>query len=223
MPFTIPAEVYIEFEEALGTEKAKKIVKAFETIIDAEIVNKWAQTKFELRDELLKEFVTKKEFETKIESLRAELSSKIESARTELKSEIESVKTELDSKIESVRAELDSKIESVRAELGSKIELVKTELDSKIESVRVELTSKIDTSLGKTKTEIREDFLKEFVTKNEFETKINSLKIELSKEIENAVLKIEKRFTILFLVLLFTVIFLNRGALEFILKILKVI
>ncbi len=190
MPFTIPAEVYIEFEEALGAEKAKKIVKAFETIIDAEIVNKWAQTKFELRDELLKEFVTKKEFETKIESLRAELSSKIESARTELKSEIE---------------------------------LVKTELDSKIESVRVELTSKIDTSLGKTKTEIREDFLKEFVTKNEFETKINSLKIELSKEIENAVLKIEKRFTILFLVLLFTVIFLNRGALEFILKILKVI
>jgi hypothetical protein len=44
MPFTIPAEVYI------GAEKAKKIVKAFETIIDAEIVNKWAQTKFELRD-----------------------------------------------------------------------------------------------------------------------------------------------------------------------------
>lgn len=96
MPFTIPAEVYI------GAEKAKKIVKAFETIIDAEIVNKWAQT--------LKEFVTKKEFETKIESVR----------------------------------------------------------------------------------------------------------IELSKEIENAVLKIEKR-------LLFAVIFLNRGALEFILKILKVI
>jgi HD-GYP domain-containing protein (c-di-GMP phosphodiesterase class II) len=128
MPFTIPAEVYIEFEEALGAEKAKKIVKAFETIIDAEIANKWAQTKFELRDKLLKEFVTKKEFETKIESLRAELSSKIESVR-----------------------------------------------------------------------------------------------IELSKEIENAVLKIEKRFTILFLVLLFAVIFLNRGALEFILKILKVI
>jgi hypothetical protein len=104
MPFTIPAEVYI------GAEKAKKIVKVFETIIDAEIVNKWAQTKFELRDELLKEFVTMKEFETKIESVR----------------------------------------------------------------------------------------------------------IELSKEIENAVLKIEKR-------LLFAVIFLNRGALEFILKILKVI
>ena len=122
MPFTIPAEVYI------GAEKAKKIVKAFETIIDAEIVNKWVQTKFELRDEILKEFVTKKEFETKIESLRAELSSKIESVR-----------------------------------------------------------------------------------------------IELSKEIENAVLKIEKRFTILFLVLLFAVIFINRGALEFILKILKVI
>lgn len=50
----------------------------------------------------------------------------------------------------------------------------------------------------------------------EFETKIESVRIELSKEIENAVLKIEKR-------LLFAVIFLNRGALEFILKILKVI
>jgi HD-GYP domain-containing protein (c-di-GMP phosphodiesterase class II) len=112
----------------LELKRRKKIVKAFETIIDAEIVNKWAQRKFELRDEILKEFVTKKEFETKIESLRAELSSKIESVR-----------------------------------------------------------------------------------------------IELSKEIENAVLKIEKRFTILFLVLLFAVIFLNRGALEFILKILKVI
>jgi hypothetical protein len=93
MPFTIPAEVYI------GAEEAKKIVKVFETIIDAEIVNKWAQTKFELRDELLKEFVTKKEFETKIESLRAELSSKIESVRIELSKEIENAVLKIEKRL----------------------------------------------------------------------------------------------------------------------------
>ncbi len=139
MPFTIPAEVYIEFEEVLGSERARRIIKAFENVLDAEISNKWSQTKFELRDELLKDFVTKTEFETKIDSVR----------------------TELITRIESVRDELNARIESVR--------------------------------------------------------------VELRKEIENMVLRLERRFTILFLILLFVIIFLNHDALEFVLKILKLI
>ncbi len=139
MPFTIPAEVYIEFEEVFGKERAKRIIKAFESMIDTEIVNKWAQTKFELRDELLKDLVTKVEFEARIGSLRDELTTKNES----------------------LRAELTEKIESVR--------------------------------------------------------------VELRKEIENAFVKLEKRFTIMFLILLFAIIFLNRDALEFILKLLRLI
>ncbi len=150
MPFMIPAELYIEFEEVFGKERAKRIVKAFESMIDTEIVNKWAQTKFELRDELLKDLVTKVEFEARIGSLRDELTTKNE---------------------------------SLRAELTEKIESVRNELTAKIESVRV----------------------------------------ELRKEIENAFVKLEKRFTIMFLILLFAIIFLNREALEFILKLLKLI
>ncbi|CUS97695.1 hypothetical protein [Candidatus Chrysopegis kryptomonas] len=142
MPITIPAEVYIEFEEALGSERAKKIVLALEKVIDYEIVNKWSQTKFELRDELLKEIATKKE----LDALRGEIYAKIES---------------IDSKIDSVKNELNSRIESVR--------------------------------------------------------------VELRKEIENMALKLERRFTILFIILLFTIILLNRDALEFILKLLKLI
>ncbi|CUS97691.1 hypothetical protein [Candidatus Chrysopegis kryptomonas] len=153
MPITIPAEVYIEFEEALGSERAKKIVLALEKVIDYEIVNKWSQTKFELRDELLKEIATKKE----LDALRGEIYAKIES--------------------------IDSKIDSVKNELNSRIESVRDELNSRIESVRV----------------------------------------ELRKEIENMALKLERRFTILFLILLFTIILLNRDALEFILKLLKLI
>ncbi len=161
MPFMIPAEVYIEFEEVFGKERAKRIIKAFESMIDTEIVNKWAQTKFELRDELLKDLVTKVEFEARIGSLRDELTTKNESLRAELTEKIESVRNELTTKIESVRSELTEKIESVR--------------------------------------------------------------VELRKEIENAFVKLEKRFTIMFLILLFAMIFLNRDALEFILKLLKLI
>ncbi len=142
MPITIPAEVYIEFEEALGSERAKKIVLALEKVIDYEIVNKWSQTKFELRDELLKEIATKKE----LDALRGEIYAKIES---------------IDAKIDSVKNELNSRIESVR--------------------------------------------------------------VELRKEIENMAPKLERRFTILFLILLFAIILLNRDALEFILKLLKLI
>ncbi len=124
MPFTIPAEVYIEFEEVFGKERAQRIIKAFETMIDTEIANKWSQTKFELRDELLKDLVTKVEFEAKIraleariETLRDELIARNESLRAELMEKTESVKNELTVKIESVRGELTEKIESVRVEL----------------------------------------------------------------------------------------------------------
>ncbi len=68
----------------------------------------------------------------------------------------------------------------------------------------------------------------ELTTKNEslraeLIEKIESVRVELRKEIENAFVKLEKRFTIMFLILLFAIIFLNREALEFILKLLKLI
>ncbi|CUU08686.1 hypothetical protein JGI1_02145, partial [Candidatus Thermokryptus mobilis] len=87
MAVTIPIEIYEVFEEAFGMEKAKKIVKSLETVIGAEIDNKWYQTKTELKEELLKEVATKKDIEileAKIENMRSNLEAKIESMRSEL-------------------------------------------------------------------------------------------------------------------------------------------
>jgi len=47
---------------------------------------------------------------------------------------------------------------------------------------------------------------------------MRTLKTELEAKIENEILKLDRKFTILFLILLFAIIFLNKEALEFIAK-----
>ncbi len=107
----------------------------------------------------------------------------------------------LKAEIQAVRAEmqameqrLEAKIELVRKELSGEIDKVKTELDGKIDKVSAELDGKID-----------------------------KFKAELSAKIENEILKLDRKFTVLFIILLFTVILVNQNALEFLLKILGLI
>jgi len=89
---------------------------------------------------------------------------------------------------------------------------------------------------------------KEFVTKDFFEERLNTLKAEISGEIgalyektekdkaelmgiieknrlevEKEILRIDRKFTIMFVALFFTIIFLNQNALEFIFRILGVL
>jgi|UniRef100_A0A7C2ZI01 hypothetical protein len=82
------------------------------------------------------------------------------------------------------------------------------------------------------KLELKEELTKELITKAEFYGEIRlikqeiealrqemrTLKTELEAKIENEILKLDRKFTILFLILLFAIIFLNKEALEFIAK-----
>jgi predicted DNA-binding protein len=82
------------------------------------------------------------------------------------------------------------------------------------------------------KLELKEGLTKELITKAEFYGEIRlikqeiealrqemrTLKTELEAKIENEILKLDRKFTILFLILLFAIIFLNKEALEVIAK-----
>ncbi len=113
------------------------------------------------------------------------------------KADIQVLKTE----IQAVRAETQVDLQALRAEmqameqrLEEKIELVRKELGGEIDKVRAELDGKID-----------------------------KFRAELSAKIENEILRLDRKFTIMFIILLFAVIFVNQNALEFLLKVLGLI
>jgi len=55
------------------------------------------------------------------------------------------------------------------------------------------------------------------------EAKIDKVRTELYAKIENEILRLDRKFTIMFIILLFAVIFVNQNALEFLLKVLGLI
>ena len=125
-----------------------------------------------------------------------------------LKTEIQAVRAETQADLQALRAEmqameqrLEAKIELVRKELGGEIDKVKTELDSKIDKVKTELDGKIDKF------------------KAELDSKIDKVRAELREEI----LRLDRKFTIMFIILFFTLILFNQNALEFLLKVLGLI
>ncbi len=86
-----------------------------------------------------------------------------------------------------------------------------------------------DVALQK-KLELKEELTKELITKAEFYGEIARLEGKIEKEIvrlegkiENDILRLDRKFTIMFTVLFFTIIFLNQNALEFMAKVLRLI
>lgn len=76
------------------------------------------------------------------------------------------------------------------------------------------------------KLEIKDELTKELVTKAEFygETKALRQGMEtLRQEMKGELLKLDRKFTIMFIILFFTIIFLNQNALEFLTKMLGLI
>jgi len=92
---------------------------------------------------------------------------------------------------------LKTEIQAVRTEMQA----MEQRLEAKIELVRKELSGEID----KVKTEL--------------DGKIDKVRAELREEI----LKLDRKFTIMFLILFFTFILFNKDALEFLLKVLGLI
>jgi len=75
-----------------------------------------------------------------------------------------------------------------------------------------------DVALQK-KLELKDDLTKELITKAEFYGEIS----RLEGKIENDILRLDRKFTVMFVVLFFTVIFLNQNALEFMARVLRLI
>jgi multidrug resistance efflux pump len=92
---------------------------------------------------------------------------------------------------------LKTEIQAVRAEMQA----MEQRLEAKIELVKKELSGEID----KVKTEL--------------EGKIDKVRAELREEI----LRLDRKFTVLFIILFFTLILFNQNALEFLLKVLGLI
>jgi hypothetical protein len=83
------------------------------------------------------------------------------------------------------------------------------------------------------KLELRDELTKELASKADIQvlkTEIQALRAEmqamearLEAKIEKEILKLDRKFTILFIILLFAVILVNQNALEFLLKVLGLI
>ncbi|WP_040334332.1 hypothetical protein [Candidatus Magnetobacterium casense] len=71
MAVTLPLEVYEALEKSMGSDDAKRVVKAFETTISDVTEYKWKTSKDELLTEMEKRFATKADLallELKLES-----------------------------------------------------------------------------------------------------------------------------------------------------------
>jgi len=121
-----------------------------------------------------------------------------------------------------------------------------------IKSIESTISENTEYKWKVSKDEILDVMRKEFVTKDFFEERLNALREELigimkqdkaellgimkqdkaemmgiidknRLEIEKEILRIDRKFTIMFVVLFFTIIFLNQNALEFIFRIMGLI
>ena len=76
------------------------------------------------------------------------------------------------------------------------------------------------------KLELKGDLTKELASKADIQVlkaEIQTVRTELSAKIENEILKLDRKFTIMFIILFFTLILVNQNALEFLLKVLGLI
>jgi hypothetical protein len=97
--------------------------------------------------------------------------------------------------------------------IAQTIELIYNELDKKSESLAQQK-----------KLELKDELTKELATKADIDIvyqKLELLKTELEAKIEKEVLKLDRKFTIMFIVLAFLIIFINKDAVELIIKLLS--
>jgi hypothetical protein len=147
MPVTLPLEVYEALERGLGKEDARVVVKSLEAVIGDEVVNKWHQTKEELKTELLKEVATKAE----LENVRLEILGRMDKDKVELLGIMRQDKAELIGRIDALyektekdKAELLGIMKQDKAEFLGIIGQNKEELLGIIKQNKVEIEGKIE-------------------------------------------------------------------------------
>ncbi len=95
------------------------------------------------------------------------------------------------------------------------------------------IEKKADAVALQKKLELKDELTKELATKADlllFRQEMETIKVELEKKIETETLRLEnkmvtmdRKFTIMFVILFFTIVFLNQNALEFMAKVLGLI
>jgi hypothetical protein len=85
-----------------------------------------------------------------------------------------------------------------------------------IELIYNELDKKSEVLAHQKKLELKDELTKELATKAD----LILVKTELEAKIEKEVLKLDKKFTIMFLILAFLIIFINKDAVELLIKLL---
>jgi len=161
---------------------------------DARAIGKVIEFSFNAIERKAEDVAIRKKFELKDE-LTKELASKADVllVKTELKAEIDSVRGDIEKLGVELRAEF-------RAELRAEINSVMTEINS----VRAEIRTEI----------------------NSVRAEIISVRAEIGRtrmEIDNKLDKLDAKFRIYFLILLFTVIIMNPKSIELITKLLSLL
>lgn len=193
MAATFPLETLEALERHLGREDARIVVRSLQELVASASAATWNDNRDQLFQLLRQEFVTRDFFE---ERLRV-IEEKIAALRFELLGKIEGDKAELLGKIEADKAELLGKIEADKAELLGKIQA----LYEKTEKDKAELLGKIQALYEKTEKD----------------------KAELLGRFETLRLTLDRKSTLYFWILLFSIIFLNQNALEFMARIFRLI
>jgi len=107
--------------------------------------------------------------------------------------------------------------------IAQTIEIIYNELDKKSESLvqqkKLELKDELTNELA-TKADIYMVYQKLELLKTELEAKIEISHKELEAKIEKEILKIDRKFTIMLIILAFLVIFINKDAIDLIIKLL---
>ena len=85
-----------------------------------------------------------------------------------------------------------------------------------IELIYKELDKKSEVLAHQKKLELKDELTKELATKAD----LILVKTELEAKIEKEVLKLDKKFTIIFLILAFLIVFINKDAVELLIKLL---
>jgi len=114
-------------------------------------------------------------------------------------------------------------------EIVKTLDIALKAVDKKAEATMESIRDKADFLITQKKFELKDELTKELATKVDIarlEGEIQTVRQEIQtvrQEIKTAKVELDRKFTIMFLILLFAIVFINQNALEFIAKLMGLI
>ncbi|MGH7494420.1 MAG: polymer-forming cytoskeletal protein [bacterium] len=214
MSANIPTEIRDSLEKTLGVQEARKLVEALNAsllFMDQKIEDTLekvkdkadfyiTQKKFELKDELTKELATKEDLARLEGSLKGDI-ARLEGSLVRLEGDVAS-------RFARLEGEVTSRFASLEGEVTSRFARLEGEVTSRFASLEGDITSRIVRLEGEGKTDI---------------ARLEGALQAFRQEIQTVKVTLDRKFTLMFAVLLFSIVFLNQNALEFLARILGLI